>query len=890
MFYSVLDPEYYESLERHKPSPEYLDVVREHVDSTWKVLPGGYWTRCWPKDTHLEHGWKIHLAASPQTAVELLQRTVPVLVRHRISFKFCADTFMLRLSLNKNAPRTGAGKFVTVYPDSEEQFKLIAEELYAATTGMWGPFLLTDRPYKDSKVVFYRYGSHWPREKVNAQGLHLQGMTGPDGTWVADDRRPFFSLPKWVKDPFAGWKPRQQAPASGDVRLNKRYRVESALKFNTSGGIYGALDTHTGEKVILREARPLTTGVPETEETFRLLQKEARILKRLEHTGYTPRFIEVFPQWEHLFLAQERLNAESLWGYAIGFSRGSAEQRVADFFNAVRDSVTKLTIALKTIHGLGIVMRDLTRNNIMFTKDHQIKFIDLEFAFELDGTDPHTHTWTDGHSSPEQRRWERPKPGDDCYSLGAIILDQIVFLTPGLDLNREGILRSFHQSLVDYHLPLELDEIVTGLLEPDPARRWDLDRVLDTLAAIPVPQHFDPLVSTGEETPPGPPPREGIRAEIEQTLEGCSRFILSKSDYSRNDRLWPDRGGTFNTNPLNLEFGAAGIACFLQRQNGGVSPEVTDWMLKQLKLHEYPPGLFSGLSGIALVLRELGQHEAAAQAMEDAAKSSVHHEEFDLFWGDSGWGLANLHFWRHTGEEKYLTRALEVAEHLRSTVKEDDKGAYWERGTEKRLGLFHGQSGPALFFAYLSTAPRGREFLDLAVKAIDFEIAHRQQFDDVLLWFPHSASGPGEPKSPHMRHGTAGIGSAVLRVYLATGEKRLRKFADQCANTVRDRHTNKLWYNYGLSGYGELLLDMYRLLRDERYLNWAYFLADAILPHRIVKPEGIAFAADELHRISCDLGGGMAGIGLFLHRVLHPEQPHFLLRDELLGLKPEGTR
>jgi serine/threonine protein kinase/rhamnogalacturonyl hydrolase YesR len=890
-FSTYLDPEYYEPLERYKPSSEYLQLVQRYVDSTWKISRGGYWTRCFPENAvHLEHGWKIHLAASTMTAVELLERTLPVLVRSRLAFKFCADPDMLALSLNKNAPRTGAGKFVTIYPDSEEDFKKYAEELYQATGELWGPFLLTDRPYKDSKVVFYRYGTHWALERVNERGQRESGMRAPDGSWVSDDRRPYFALPSWVKDPFAGWKSGKAASGGSGMLLNNRFRVEGALKFNASGGIYRGTDTQTGAPVILREARPLTCKDPKKEETFLLLEKEARILQKLEPTGYTPRYVDLFMHWEHMFLVQEKLDAESLWGYAIGFSRTSAEQRASHFFTRMRDTVKKIALALKSIHEHGVVLRDLTRSNIMFTKDHQVKFIDLEFAYEMDREEAYVRSWTDGHSSPEQRRWEKPKPGDDCYSLGAMILDQIVFTAPGLDLNREGILRSFRQSLEDYHLPMAIYEIVLGLLEPDPSRRWDIDRLIAAFDSIPVPEHDAPLIPTGQLAPPLPPPPASLRPEIEQTIEGISRFILAKTDYSRNDRLWPARPGIYSTNPLSLEYGAAGIAYFLHRQNGGLPPEVIKWMLKQQERHICPPGLFSGWSGIALVLQELGQHEAASKAMEDASKSELLHKEFDLFWGDSGWGLANLHFWRNTGEEKYLTRALEVGEYLMRTKQENSDGVYWLANNEKRLGLGHGQVGAALFLIYLSKARPGEGFLETAIKAVDFEIAHCQYLDDVLLWYPHVDARASDPKSPHMRYGTAGVGTVVLRAYLASGEPRLRKFAERCANTVTDRHTNKLWYNYGMAGYGEYLLDMYRLLGDERYLNWAYFQAEGLLPHRIYKEEGIAFAAEELFRISCDLAGGSAGIGLFLHRLLRPEQPHFLLRDELLGLQPDKQR
>jgi serine/threonine protein kinase/rhamnogalacturonyl hydrolase YesR len=883
-FHSYLDPEYYESLERYKPSSEYLDIVQRHIGSSWKILCGGYWTRCWPQSaTHLEHGWKIHLSATVTTAVALLERVAPLLGRSNASFKFCADANMLRLSLNKNASRAGAGKFITLYPATEEHFKAQLEELHQVTHDLWGPYLLTDRPYKNSKVVFYRYGTHWSQAKVTHDGHRLSVMRAPDGTWVQDERRPCFVLPHWVKDPFAPRRASRAPKSGGSLLLKNRYRVEEALKFNTTGGIYRAVDTQSGAPVIIREARPLTSSAHEAEESFRLLEKEARILRKLQHTGYTPKFIDLFQEWEHKFLVQERLDAESLWGYAIGFSRGSDELRVSHFFTSIRDTAVKIAAGLKALHEHNVVLRDLTRTNVMFTKGRQVKFIDLEFAYELDGDEPYVRSWTEGHSSPEQRRWERPKPGDDCYSLGALILDQIVFTAPGLDLNREGILRSFRQSLEDYQLPMELYEIVLGLLDPDPARRWDLDRVVAAFAAIEVPRSEAPLIPLGNEPPYRPPPRGALITEIEQTLEGMSRFILAKADYSRSDRLWPTRGEVFDTNPLNLDHGAAGTAYFLHRLNGGVPAEAVDWMLEQLERHLFPSGLFSGLSGIALVLQELGQHEAARKAMEAAANSDLHHGTADLFWGDAGWGLANLHFWRHTGEEKYLTRACEVAEHLMRTKKESAQGVYWETDGEKRLGLGHGQAGVALFLIYLAMARPREAFLETAIRAIDFEIAHCRYVGNILLWHSHADAQPGDPKTPHTRYGTAGVGTVVLRGYLATGETRLRQFADRCANTLSDRHTNKLWLNYGLAGYGEFLLDMHRWLGGDQYLNCAFFLAEAILPHRIVKEEGIAFAAQDLLRISCDLGGGSAGIGLFLHRLLHPEQPRFLMLDELLG-------
>jgi len=899
--FAFLDREYYETLERYTPGPEYINIAQRHVDSSWEMKKGGYWTRFEPKEgKRREQGWKIHLSASEHTAQRVLELALPVLVGARVSFKFCSDPTILKLSLNKNAPRTGAGKFVTLYPVTDEDFRTQAAQLHQALGDLWGPYLLTDRPYKGSKVVFYRYGAHMALERVDGEGRREPGMRAPDGSWAEDTRVPYFKVPPWAKSPFTSSKPAatgQPAPApesapapapapapkSEPKLLKKRFRIDQAIKFNATGGIYRGVDTQTGEEVVLREARHIRHPDPAQDAAIQLLEKEARILKRLERTGHAPRFVELFQEWEHWFLAQERLNADALWGHAIGYGLASSDQRLSSYFTSLRETVLKIAHGLKVLHANKVIVRDLTRKNIMFNKaDGRVQFIDFEFSFELDRSEPHTMSWTDGHSSPQQRRGERPSPADDCYSLGVMILDQIVFTGPGLDLNREGILRSFRQTLTDFGVPMEVYEIVLGLLEQDAARRWDLDRAIAAFNAIPVPQEERYVTPVGEEVPELPPPPAAMLSELEQTLAGMSRFILSKADYSRDDRLWPSQPQIFTSNPLSVDCGAAGTAHFLHRQNGSVPQEVTAWMVKQLDQHPYPPGLMSGLSGIALVLWELGQHEAARKAMETAAQSPLLHQVHDLFWGDAGWGLANLHFWQLTGESQYLTRACEAGEFLLRTKKESDKGVSWAYRDDIRLGLGHGVAGAALFLTYLGMARPGEGFLETAVKALDFEISECQYVNNLVVWYPRANAHPGEPRSPSMRHGAVGAGTAFLRAAVATGEPRLRRFAERCAFSAANRHTNKLWLNYGLAGFGEYLLDMYRLMGERRYLNAAFHIAEAILPHRIDRPEGFTFAAEELFRLSCDLGAGSAGIGLFFHRLLRPEQPRFLMLDELL--------
>jgi len=67
-------------------------------------------------------------------------------------------------------------------------------------------------------------------------------------------------------------------------------------------------------------------------------------------------------------------------------------------------------------------------------------------------------------------------------------------------------------------------------------------------------------------------------------------------------------------------------------------------------------------------------------------------------------------------------------------------------------------------------------------------------------------SGANMPLLPHTRFGAAGVGTAMIRMYAATGERRFRHMAELCAFTASNRLGNKLWQDYGLSGLGELLV------------------------------------------------------------------------------------
>lgn len=880
--YSFLNAEYYESLNHYKPNAEYRDLVESLVSDGWEMDIRGFWTHSVPSGFRfVQQGWKIHISAVAWTARETLERTVPLLAERGIAFKFTSDDVMLRISLSKNWSRSGAGKFMTIYPRSEEEFLELLPPLHEKTADLRGPFILSDRPYKDSRVVFYRYGEHVSRQRVEATGFLTPLIEAPDGSWIREERPGYFRLPAWVSDPVTAQSP-LTTPGADGVLLHDRYKVRAALRFGAIGGIYGATDTHTGREVVIREARPLLGTNQGESDCFELVRKEARILQKLGPTGLLPEFIDLFQEWEHLFLVQERIQAESLWGYAINFYFGHADESPVESFSRFRETALKIIVALRTMHAHDIVLRDLTRNNTLVTPDGRIRFIDLEFAYEVGAEDSILWVQTPGYASPEQLRSNHPTFQDDYYSLGVLLLDIMTFNASGLDLNREGILEALDLVLRDLRLPAELSTLVRGLTEGDPAQRWDLDRAESFLLSMPEPQDHTPLFHHLGCVPDTLRPSRDLRPAVRETMEGVARFIQDKTRVGREDTLWPSSPDVFHTNPVSLQYGAAGTAFFLLRAEGKVSDEVLDWIVRRAEASPCPPGLARGLAGVALLLLEAGRVDQALRLLATASQSPLLEQEHGLYFGGSGFGLAQLHFWHHLGSARYLEEAVKVGRRLAEKANRVPEGVTWGMPERSIHGLFEGPSGVALFLLHLAAATEEGQFLELALEAIRFDLAYKQELGTHLLWFPYTNAHPSEPKSPHLWFGSAGIGAVLLRAYVVTGDPELRAIADRCAATVSERYTNKLWYDFGLAGFGELLLDFYTYLGDEKYLNTAFYLAEALLPHRVQRPEGCAFLGQDHYRICCDLGWGAAGIGVFLQRLLEPATPRLLMIDSLL--------
>jgi hypothetical protein len=341
------------------------------LDGMWcHVQPPGYRPR--------RQGWKLHVSATPLAAPIVLTRAAGVLLRRGCAFKFAATLRDVGLLTASRCERAAAGKFITAYPADDEHFLELAEELHHRTYGLPGPAILSDRPFAPGSLVHYRYGAFTGTTVLSNDGSFETMLETPTGELVPDSRHPWFSPPPWARDPVrhrAG--PVDDAPP-GSVLLGRRFRAHRAIRHANRGGVYRAVDTHTGTEVVVKHARRHVAAGLNGADVRDLLRREAEMLDRLAPLGIAPRKVALLEHDGDLFLAEEALSGATLERWVSGRVEDDRGLPLALAVELARG----LLELLAAIHAEGLIWCDLNPANIMVTSEQQLRLVDLEGLVE----------------------------------------------------------------------------------------------------------------------------------------------------------------------------------------------------------------------------------------------------------------------------------------------------------------------------------------------------------------------------------------------------------------------------------------------------------------------------------------------------------------------------
>ena len=826
------------SLERRLQSVE--------LPAGWLVQCGGGWEGWTPWDWEPRlQGWKVHVSATPECAVETLARTTRVCVDAGVSFKFLPTLTELTESSSKNQARGAAGKFITIYPDDDGQLGELLSVLASALKGQEGPYILSDLRYVPDAPVFVRYGAIMGARVPDVDDEPVDSIVDPrDMRLVPDHRDPRVVIPDGVEVPEflrAAYEASQQSCVS---RLDDFVSIKP-LSFSNAGGVYRA-ELPDGEVRILREARPHAGLDGRNRCALQRQLVEEEVLRDLVGVKGVQQLRGVFTAWEHRYLEVDYIPGVTLSSWMVQNTH-LQEKDPVEYARQVVAIVEQLIAVVEAIHQRGWAFGDLHPGNVLVSDDGAVTMLDLEDASRLDSK----------------------------RELGVRVFEYCA--DKSADARQADWFAVARCIMMLYCSDFEIEAVSPAFWERCRRRVREVygERAAEQLALVEGRYAAGIRPVTASDVTVGVPSQ---RLSVDSGISG----LLSGIEWSR--QFGPDGAFPGDITQLTagvhevITTGRAGVV--LAQQRIGVRPADGDVDALRKTAREWPgqeaPGLLNGVAGVALTLSEVGaqrddvQRDAVAAAGK-ALESALGRRRLDLAAGQAGVILAALEVAKTTGNSELMDRAVAAYRRLDACLTPD--GSAWTSLCRRR-GLFWGLTGVALMDLVAHAATGAEEPLARA------RVRVRADLDACVTTATGEVMIDDREKNrvlPYTEWGSAGvllIASALERV---TGEPVL---TPQERDGIIKACSSSFYIYPGLDhGRAGILVTLtaagehYRAEADRQ----AGLLLDSLLTH----DEHALVIGDGMIRLSSDLGTGAAGVALALHA--------YQTRQPYLGL-PISTR
>jgi tRNA A-37 threonylcarbamoyl transferase component Bud32 len=725
--YCLASPYFYDL-----PPGQDFAIASHSLPEGWRRDRQGDWLICVPPEPRTpQQGWKIHASACLDNSEEIIRQVWEYCVPRSISFKFVSGRLGVLVRNGKYAPRGASGKIVTIYPRDEAACERILAELDATLNQAPGPYILSDLRYGEGPL-YVRYGGFTERRCLDDADELVPAIETDSGTLVPDVRTPVFATPAWVPLPsfLAPHLAARNAARADDLP----YRVEDVLHFSNGGGVYLGVDEHTGERVVLKEARPHAGLAADGSDAVARLRREHDMLSRLSGLGIAPEPKGYYRAGGHHFLAEEFIEGTPLNScYSARYPLTTADpdpDRVAAYTEWALRICADITRVAAAMHERGVVFNDLHMFNIMIRPDDTVALIDFEAA-SLVAEGRRVTVGNPGFAAPR----DRGGFGVDAYSLGCIRLAMFLPLTTLLTLDRAKA--------------AGLAEVIAGIF-PVPAE-FLAEAVREITGAEAVRE-----ITRGE--PAGTATRPaGTATEVSRDEPAEDRIvtaIAASATPDRDDRLFPGDIEQFAApgGGLGIAHGAAGVLYALSESAGVRAGDYEQWLVTRAvnPAKGTGLGLYDGLAGAAWVLSRLGYLNAAVETAGICAGSQWERLGPDLYGGLAGFALAMLAVGDTAAEPGLTDAGLRAAD---LTAERQAAGV-----TAAKAGLLRGAAGQALLFIRMYERTADLAYLDLAERAISADL------DRCVT--DHKGSlqvDEGWRVLPYLNAGSAGIGMVIDR-------------------------------------------------------------------------------------------------------------------------------
>lgn len=897
-------------------------IIAENCDRSteWRVEQSADPLELWLYVRYLpavlpSQGWKIHITANVATALDSCAQALQILYHEQATFKVVSSLDLLRRLNTGEFGMSQIGKFITIYPRSDEEAVHLAQRLDAALQDGSGPAIPSDRPLYPGSVVFYRYGGSASASIQSPWGEMMPAMRDADGELMADRRELQYSAPSWIGDPFLQAGLTQELPPPERL-IGGRYLIICVLHVSIRHTIYLGADMQAARSCVIKGSGFARQTRFTRRSTMNEFDQEAAMLRRLVGDCRFPEVYDVVEQNAQQFLIMEDIEGNTLESTIRHLSASGRYLPMAQVFQWGRE----LADILVTLHDQGIVYGDLKTSNVIIDVNDHLRLIDFDLAHDLGNDNAFRGHGTRGYMSPQQAGGEPMTALDDMYSLGALLYSLFTGVEPSTApapfalLDRP--LRVFRQDVSP-----EAIALIERCLAQEPAARFTTMRdlhqaLLDAEQAVSarnagissqVPTILPPDVSilgkrfheavAAEMLAHAPKDPEQLRMKYDSLahLLGDTLCAEAHENASQPGHYWKSTHPILNgLQSVDVNAGDAGAVLALTAlaaatrasQHRARLASGAAWLAATPIGKPYLPGLYVGQAGVGtallyagIVLGEERWIDAARARSEQVAAAA--YSSPDMFNGAAGRLRFQLFLWHATGETRFLRMAQDCATHLLAQVQTADHGeCFWMippgfggLSDTAYLGYAHGASGIADALLDVFDATHDDRWLPTirgAAQWLSRQALSVREDHEGVDW-PRVPGG--KPEGALWCHGATGIGQFFLHAAQADIFPGAQALALRAALTVASASlTLGPTLCHGLAGNIDFLLDVYQETHDQQWLTAAFRLACMLEAFALDRDDHLVFPSESPTVISPDYMVGYGGIIPCLLRLARPAE------------------
>ena len=713
----------------------------------------------------IHSGWKIHISASLQNAIEILNIVTPILLSFKFTFKITKNLDFLAYLNNGSNSKQQVGKFITIYPDEEKIALELMQVLHKATQHLKSPRIMTDIQFKENSIIYYRYGAFLAEYCQTLWGSLLPLME-IQGKKVFDFKNPHAEEYKIINNPFQ--EEASQKENNELVLPQGLIKCAVLLKTSTTETLL-CLDVKNKRRCILKISEANTATDTLENDAASRLEIEAYILKQLslQIDGVPQYYSSMWQGTEAYCLIMEDVAGINLHSYLqnrISNQKPISMRRLIKIAN-------NLARIIMEMHDKEIIHADLKLGNIILLANSHIKLIDFNSACDVKNQKIIATCGSIGFSTINRSLGNKPAFSDDIYGYGAVLYYLFGQVNPDIRPLENGQkkieLRRLNQSIPHY-----IEDLVNACLSETIN---NFKEIIDCLRNKKCNKNF----------------------QLSQTKEHDDNYLLKLQFLERAYLLkgYDEDKHSYEYSPVLIGMnkitdlrGVAGTVLALSTSFIATAStqylddiRVISKILLQEKLpYNTIPGLYVGESGKALALLYAAHSlndkdllESAELRIKDANDQPF--QSVDLFNGLAGRLRVNLIFYLITKNNYYLTVAEKMVSHLCSVKVETDQEIFWYNPTIRStaddfcedkdhllLGYAHGVAGIAdsLLDYYLIVPQESTKHL--LIKVVKYLIALAVPcLAGAGLWWSDEVNN--KPLLSFWCHGGAGIGVFIAR-------------------------------------------------------------------------------------------------------------------------------